>query len=107
MSWLIVPLAIQTMAGVALTFRSLSLNKWEEGEGVNSSADWLTIGTGVLFLSSAGLGWYCYAHGWVLCWGFKGPPLFKLCLDVAALVLLYFILFRVKPTPPTETVEGE
>jgi hypothetical protein len=107
MSRLIVPLAIQTMAGVALTFRTGSLNTWEEGEGVHSSTDWLTLGTGIIFLLSAGLGWYVYAHSRILCWGFSGPPLLKLCLDVTGLVLLYFIWFRMKPTSPTETMEEE
>jgi hypothetical protein len=105
MSWLIVPLAIQTMAGVALTFRTVSLNKWDEGEGIHSSADWLTLGTGIIFLLSAGLGWYTYAHSGILCWGLTGPRLLKFCLDVAGLVLLYFIWFRMKPTSPTETME--
>jgi hypothetical protein len=93
MSWLIIPLAIQTMAGVALTFRNLSFNVWEESDGVHGSADRLALGTGIVFLSSAGLGWYAYMHGGIYCWGFTGLPLLKLSLDVIGVVLLYFVFF--------------
>src|SRR5580704_8843271 len=88
MRWLIFPLTIRTMTGIALTFRPLSLNKWEPNEGVRRSGDWLALVTGIIFLSSAGLSWYGYTHNrswW--CWGLTGLPLLKFCLDVIGLVL--------------------
>src|ERR1700739_123839 len=97
MGWLIFPLAIQTMAGIALAFPPLSLNMWESSEGVHKAGDWLALGTGIIFLSSAGLSWYGYVHNrawW--CWGLSGLPLLKFCLDVIGLVLLFFVLFRMK-----------
>jgi hypothetical protein len=106
MKWLIIPLAIQTIAGIALAFRPMSLNMWESSEGVRRPGDWLSLGTGIIFLTSAGLGWYSYSLNVVLCWGFTGFRLLKMCLDVTGLVLLYFVLFRAKSTAPAETPEG-
>ena len=105
MKWLIFPLAIQTMAGIALTFRHLSLNAWESNENAIRPFDWLSLVTGVIFLMSAGLGWRAYLLNEVSCWGFSGIRLLKLCLDVLGLVLLYFVLFRSKPTISSETSE--
>lgn len=93
------------MAGFALTFRPLSFNKWEASEGIHGFADWLTFGAGLIFLSSAGLGWYLYAHYRLACWGLTGLPLLKLCLDMLGIVLLWFTWFRVKATVSTETTE--
>jgi len=67
MKWLIVPLAIETLAGIVLAFRSVSLNLWEENEGVNNRSDWLALATGIVFLTGAGLGWYGYSQGVVWC----------------------------------------
>ena len=107
MRWLIVPLTLQTMAGIALTFRPLSFNMWESNEGIRSSGDWIALLTGIIFLSSAGWSWYAYAHHRIWCWGFSGLPLLKFCLDVIGLVLLYFVLFRMKSTSPIETTEED
>lgn len=105
MKWLIFPLVIQTMAGIALASRALSFNMWEPNEGVRKSGGWLSIVTGVVLLASAGLGWYKYEHGLNSCWGFSGLGLLKLCLDAVSLVLLYFVLFRKKSAPPSEPIE--
>lgn len=105
MRWLIVPFTIQTVAGIALTFRPLSLNMWESNEGIRSSGDWLALLTGIIFLSSAGLSGYAYVHHRILCWGLSGLPLLIFCLDVIGLALLYFVLFRLKSTSSTEATE--
>lgn len=103
MKLIIVLLAIQTSAGIALAFRSISLNMWESNEGIHSREDWLSLGTGAVYLMSAGLGWYGYSqHMPYWCWGLSGLRLFKLCLDLIGLVLLYFVLFHAKSTIPTE-----
>jgi hypothetical protein len=96
MRWLIFPLAIQTIVGVALTFRHMSLNAWESSEGIRRPADWLSLATGAIFLTSAGFGWYTYSRNQLSCWGFSGIPLVKLCMDVTGLLLLYLVLFRTK-----------
>jgi hypothetical protein len=106
MSWLIIPLAIQTMFGVALTFRNVSLNKWEEGESIHRHGDWLALGTGIIFVSSASWSWYAFVHDRIWCWGSSGLPLLKCCLDVIGL-LLYFILFRMKSSSSSETTEED
>jgi len=103
----IVSLVIQTMAGIALVFRPLSLNDWEPNEGINRPGDWLALVTGIIFLSSAGIGWYAYAHNQIGRWGFSRFPLLRFCLDVIGLVLLYFILFRMKSSPSNETTEKD
>jgi hypothetical protein len=107
MKWLIVPLAIQTIAGIALAFRSISLNVWESNEGIDNRGDWLSFVTGVVFLTSAGLGWYGYSQNEVWCWGLTGFRLLKSCLDAIGLMLLYFVFFRAKPTVSTETPEEQ
>jgi hypothetical protein len=96
MSWLIIPLTVQTTAGFLLTFRSFSLNMWEPNEDAHGSIDWLSTGTGLIFMLSAGYGWYRWQHDRAVCWGFSGLPLLKFCLDLIGLVLLYFVLFRPK-----------
>ena len=48
-----------------------------------------------------GLGWYSYSLNVVLCWGFTGFRLLKMCLDVTGLVLLYFVLFSRKVDRPS------
>jgi hypothetical protein len=107
MRWLIFPLATQTLVGIALTFRHMSLNSWEPDDGIRRSADWLSLGTGVIFLTSAGLGWYSYSRNEPSCWGFTGTRLLKLCLDMTGLVLFYFVLFRAKSTVSPETPEEQ
>jgi hypothetical protein len=91
-------LAVQALAGFALAFRPLSLNRWEPNEGVRDSRDWLSIGTGALFLATAGLSWYGYTHNLIWCWiyGVTGFELFKWSLNAIALVLLFFVLFHKK-----------
>jgi hypothetical protein len=98
MKWLIVPLTIQTLAGIALAFRSVSLNMWEANDGINDRSDWLSLVTGVVFLTGAGLGWYGYSQGVVWCWGLSGFRLLKSGVDATGLVLLWFVLFRAKPS---------
>ena len=104
MKWLIVPLAIQTIGGIALAFRSVSLNTWEPNEGMNDRDDRLSLVTGIVFLASAGLGWYGYSQhgGW--CWGFTGLRLVKSCVDPVGLVLIYFVFFRTKSSAPKEAM---
>jgi hypothetical protein len=98
MKWLIVPLTIQTLAGIALAFRSVSLNMWEANDGINDRSDWLSLVTGSVFLTGAGLGWYGYSQGVVWCWGLSGLRLLKSGVDVTGLVLLWFVFFRPKPS---------
>jgi hypothetical protein len=105
MKLLIVLLAIQTIAGFALAFRSISFNMWESNEGIHSRDDRMSLVTGIVFLASAGLGWYGYLHNVVWCWGFSGLRLLKTCVDAIGLVLLYFIFFRAKSIASTETSE--
>jgi hypothetical protein len=107
MKWLVFPLAIQSIAGIALAFRSISLNAWESNEGIQSRDDRLSLSTGVVFLASAGLGWYGYSQNMVWCWGFTGLRLLKSCIDLIGLVLLYFIFFRAESTAPTGTPEEQ
>ncbi len=61
-AWLVSILVIQAIAGIALAFRPLSLNMWEPNEGVHEYRDWLSIGTGALFLLTAALSWYGYTQ---------------------------------------------
>jgi|HubBroStandDraft_2_1064218.scaffolds.fasta_scaffold763112_2 hypothetical protein len=96
MSFLMVALSVQTIAGFVLTSRSFSLNMWEPSDGIHRSSDWLALGTGLIFLLSAGYGWYRWIHNYTACWGFSGLPLVKLCLDQIGLVLLYFVFFKTK-----------
>jgi TPR repeat protein len=108
--WLIFILAVQAMAGIALAFSPLSLNMWEQSEGIRSSRDWLSIGTGVLFLLVAGLSWYGYTHNliWCLIYGFTGFEMLNWSLNAIALVLLYFVFFSKKspiPESPQESTE--
>jgi hypothetical protein len=105
MKWLIVPLAIQTIAGIALAFRSVSLNTWESDEGIHNPGDRLSLVTGIVFLSGAGLGWYGYSQTQAWCWGFTGLRLVKTCVDAIGLVLLYFVFFRTESTTPPEAQE--
>ena len=107
MKWIIVPLGIQTIAGITLTFRSVSLSTWEPNEGIQNRSDWLSTVTGVVFLASAGLGWYVYAQNMVSCWGLTGLRLLKTCVDGIALVLLYFVFFRAKPDALIEPSEEQ
>ena len=100
MKWLVIPLAIQTLAGIALAFRSVSLNTWESSEGIHDRDDWLSLATGIVFLTGAGLGWYGYSQKMAWCWGFTGLRLLKTCMDAIGLVLLYFV-FRAQSTAPT------
>jgi TPR repeat protein len=102
-AWLIALLVIRAMAGIALAFRPLSLNMWEPNEGIPDHRDWLSVGTGSLFLFTSVLGWYGYTHNLIWCWvyGVTGFQLLKWCLDAFALVLLYFVFFPRK-TPETE-----
>jgi hypothetical protein len=102
MKWLIVPLAIQTIAGIALAFRSVSEYTWESNAGINDRDDRLSLVTGIVFLTSAGLGWYGYSQNVAWCWGFAGFRLVKSCLDAIGLVLLYFVFFRAKLTASAE-----
>ena len=104
MKWLIVPLAIQTIGGIALAFRSVSLNTWESDEGIHNSGDRLSLVTGIVFLSGAGLGWYGYSLTQAWCWGFTGFRLVKTCVDAIGLVLLYFVFFRTKSSAPKEAM---
>ena len=106
MKWMIVPLAIQTLGGIALAFRSVSLNAWEPNEGIHERDERLSLVTGIVFLASAGLGWYGYSQNGAWCWGFTGLRLLKLCIDAVGLVLLYFIFFHLKPVAP-ETPEEQ
>jgi hypothetical protein len=107
MKWLIVPLAIQTIAGIALAFRSVSLNTWESDEGIHNSGDRLSLVTGIVFLSGAGLGWYGYSLTQAWCWGFTGFRLVKTCVDAIGLVLLYFVFFRAESTGDVKTRREE
>ncbi len=102
MKWLIIPLATQTIAGIALAFRSVSLNAWESNEGIHDRGDWLSLVTGTVFLTSAGLGWYGYSQNVAWCWGFTGLPLVKTCVDAIGLVLLCFVFFRAQSTVPAD-----
>lgn len=97
-AWLVTFLVIQAIAGVALAFRPLSLNMWEPNEGVHDSRDWLSVGTGVLFLVTAALSWYGYTHNLIWCWayGVTGFQLLKWFLDATAVALLYFVFFQKK-----------
>jgi len=107
MKLLIVPLAIQTIAGMALAFRSISFNMWESNEGIHSRGDWFSLLTGIVFLSSAGLGWYGYSQGAAWCWGLSGLRLIKSCVDAVGLVLLLFVFFRAKWIAQSETTEEQ
>ena len=107
MKLLIVLLAIQTIAGMALAFRSISFNMWESNEGIHSRGDWFSLLTGIVFLSSAGLGWYGYSQGVAWCWGLSGLRLIKTCVDAIGLVLLFFVFIRAKWIAQTETPEEQ
>jgi hypothetical protein len=98
-SWLVLFLVIQAIAGAALAFHPLSLSMWEPNEGVHDYRDWLSVGTGALFLLNAGLSWYGYTHNLIWCWvyGVTGFQLLKWSLDTFALLLLYFVFFQTKP----------
>lgn len=100
-------LVIQAIAGVALAFRPLSLNIWEPNEGVQDYRDWLSVGTGALFLLTAALSWYGYTHDLIWCWvyGVTGFQLLKWSLDAIALALLYCVFFQKKP-PGTDQATG-
>jgi hypothetical protein len=100
-----IPLAVQTIVAFALTFRSISFNMWETNEGIHNREDWLSLVTGGVFLTGAGLGWYGYSQHEVWCWGFSGLRLLKTCVDALGLVLLYIFFFRAKSIAPTETSE--
>lgn len=97
MLWVIFTLSIQTLAGLMLASRPLSLNVWEPNQGMHGFRDWLAIVTGVVFLLGAGLGWYGYAHNRI-CWGHTGLPAVKLSVDMIAVVLLYFVYFGRRST---------
>lgn len=105
--WLVLPLGVQTIAGLTLAFRGVSLNAWEPNQGIHSFNDRLAVITGVVFLSGAGLGWYLLLHNRVLCWGFGGLPLLKQCLDIIALVLLYFVWFGRARARSSESTDGD
>jgi hypothetical protein len=107
MKLLMILLAIQTMGGIALAFRSISLNAWESNEGIQNREDRLSLVTGVVFLTGAGLGWYGYSQNVLWCWGFAGLRLLKLCIDAIGLVLLCFIFFRAKSSDALETTEEQ
>jgi len=98
MKRLIVPLTIQTLAGMALAFRSVSFNMWEANDGIHDRSDWLSLVTGMVFLIGAGLGWYGYSQGMAWCWGLSGFRLLKSGVDATGLVLLWVVLFRAKPS---------
>jgi TPR repeat protein len=107
-AWLVPFLVIQAMAGITLAFRPLSLNMWEPSEGIHDYRDWLSVGTGTLFLLTAGMSWYGYTHNLIWCWiyGVTGFQLLKWSLDAFALVLLYFVCFQKKPLEAEETTEA-
>jgi len=102
MKLLILLLAIQTIAGIALAFRSVSLNSWEPNDGIHDRDERPSLVTGIVFLTSAGVGWYGYSQNAAWCWGFSGLRLVKSCVDAIGLVLLYFVFFGAKPTAPEE-----
>jgi hypothetical protein len=103
MKLLIVLLAMQTIAGFALAFRSMSFNMWESSEGIHSRDDRLSLVTGIVFLAGASVGWYGYFHNVVWCWGFSRLRLLKTCVDAFGLALLYVVFFHAKSTVPAET----
>jgi TPR repeat protein len=107
-AWLVPFLVIQAMAGIALAFRPLSLNMWEPNEGVHDYRDGLSVGTGALFLLTAGLSWYGYTHNLIWCWvyGVTGFQLIKWSLDAVALALLYFVFFPKKTLETEEPTEA-
>jgi len=94
--WLIVILAIQAIAGIALAFRPVSLNIWEPSEGMQNRREWLSIAAGTLFLFNAGLSWYGYTHNLIWCWvyGCTGFQLLKWGLNLIALVLVSLVLIQ-------------
>jgi TPR repeat protein len=98
--WLIFILGVQAMAGFALASGPLSFNLWEPNEGIHNSRDWLSVGTGTLFLITAGLSWYGYTHNLIWCWiyGFTGFELLKWSLNALSLILAYVVLVHNKPT---------
>jgi hypothetical protein len=107
MKLVIILLAMQTIVAFALTFRSISFNVWELNEGIHNREDWLSLVTGGVFLTGAGLGWYgCLQHvGW--CWGFTGLRLLKLCVDAIGFVLLYFLYVHLKSTTSADSSEEQ
>lgn len=80
---------------------------WESNEGIHDRNDWLSLGVGIVYLTSAGLGWYGYSQHMAVCWGLSGLRLCKVCLDVVGLVLLYFVFFPAKATPAPTELSGE
>jgi TPR repeat protein len=105
--WLIFLLAVQGLGGFAIASRPLSFNMWEQNEGAHDSRDWMSIGTGVLILTTAGMSWYGYTHNLIWCWiyGVTGFALLKWSLNTIALVLLYIVFFHRKPSAPEEAQE--
>lgn len=98
--WLMAFLVVQALLGLVLVTRPLSLNLWERNEGTRDSHDWLSIGTGALFLVAAGIGWYGYTHYLIWCsiYGVTGFALFRWSLDTISLVLLYMVFFKKNPS---------
>src|SRR5579872_3375477 len=107
MKLVVILLAMQTIVAFALTFRSISFNVWESNEGIRNREDWLSLVTGGVFLTGAGLGWYgCLQHVGG-CWGFTGLRLLKLCVDAIGFVLLYFLYIHLKSTTSAESSEEQ
>jgi TPR repeat protein len=104
---LIFLLTVQALGGFVLVSRPLAFNMWERSEGIRDSRDWLSMGTGAIFLVTAGLSWYGYTHNLIWCWiyGVTGFALLKWSLNAIALVLLYIVFFRRKPSAPEAAQE--
>lgn len=96
-------LALQSLAGAALAFRPFSLNTWEPNEGFNLKRDWLAVGTGVLLLLGAGLGWYGYTHNLRRWWfdGFNEFTLLKWSVNTMAVAFALALACRNRGTVST------
>jgi hypothetical protein len=93
-------LMILAIVGLALAAKPFSFNVFESAEGLQSSRQKLSAGTGLLFLFTAGLNWYGYAHYLMrsLVWG---PNAFTvgiwLLKGVSFGLLGYIMLSKKKP----------
>lgn len=107
-AWVVGFLAIQVMVGFSLAFRPLALNIWEPSEGAYGWRDWVSVGTGALFLFTAALSWYGYTHNLIWCWVNRvtGFQLLRWSLESLELALLYFVSFQKKPHPTEEPNEA-